>query len=226
MVNKMKMKKKKLNELGKKRFTAIDLLICIVFISAIAYVGIRFFGFDSSNAEHEIEYKSVIILKEEQKDVFKIGDAVLSSNGGTVIGEIKEISVSPATKKTFDLSVYFENIEPFSSFIEESFEISSSSDNIEASLDNETSTSLSEEDFSSNEDNSVSIEEDKNIVNEVIIDGYVEVTVTVSAKLIYESYAYYLNGEPLKVDKDTEIVTRNYSALGKCVSIVEKKAEE
>jgi hypothetical protein len=167
MVTDMKKRKKDIERSGIKRFTIIDLLICAIIIAATVYIGMRFFNLGDFDKEKKIEYSAIFIVPENQRERFNLGDVVLSSDGTTPIGTITNISVSPATKKSFDL------------------------------------TTLT-----------------GNIVDEVIIEGYSELKITVSAELLYESDSYYLNGEPLKIDSEIELTTKDFSVYGKCISIV------
>ena len=49
-------------------------------------------------------------------------------------------------------------------------------------------------------------------------EGYVTVTVTVSAESTYKNGSYYVNGEKIKIGEKVTLVTPNFTADGECVS--------
>ncbi len=172
----MKNKKRDLDRIRIKRFTAIDILLCVIVVVSSVYIGVRFFNLDNEDKDYDVEFKAVFVLPESRETAFVVGDVVLTDDGISSIGEITDISVSPARKKSFNLTV-----------------------------DNESDSTVSKE-----------------IVYETNIDGYIEVIITISAELLYESDMYYFNGAPLKIGSEIELTTKNSSAYGECISIIEK----
>lgn len=211
--------KKKNNGVGKiegKRFTIIDFLICLIVVSAIAYVGVRFFNSEMNNETTKVEYQLEIILPQDKAEVYKTGDFVLSSDGEAIIGEIVDVISSPATLKNFDLTTKKES--EFSS-VDSSAEISE-----DLIIENESlESSIMPEDVSvSSSESEISFEsEDESFVTEINIDGYVKVVVTVSAQIKFSSDSFYVNGEQLKIGLNTELTTKSFSSIGKCISISE-----
>ncbi len=211
----MKKKRNKGENNETRRFTIIDLVVCFVIIFALVYVGIRFFNAEKFRDDFDVEYEAVFII-EEGKNLFKVGDEVLTSNGENVIGEIVDISISKA---------YYKNIDMSFGYVKEN-EISN--DTSEISSDSFISNDSSPEDVSttSNAENHNDSLNEKISYVETLMEGYVEVRVKVSAKLLFESDTYYLNGKSLKVGDEIELTTKNYSAYGSCMSINDKPEEK
>lgn len=206
----MKKKRNKGENNETRKFTLIDLVVCLVIVFALVYVGIRFFNAEKFSDDFDVEYEAVFIIEEEQ-NLFKIGDEVLTSNGENVIGKIIDISVSKA---------YYRNIDMSFGYVHEN-EISK--DTSEISTNSNISDEITSVDASTPSlKNSNSSTNDKISYVETPIEGYVEVRVKVSAKLLYESETYYLNGKSLKVGDEIELTTKNYSAYGSCTSINDK----
>ncbi len=186
--------RKSVNNVNKK-FTAIDLLICLLFLSAVVYMGIRIFQNEKLKDESNVSFDVSFVFSEDNKEAFKIGDIVLTADGKDEVGKITNVSYSDVTEKNFDLSVKEEIIS------EDIFEDSSE---------------IIENDFSNEQKET---ETSKALVTETVIKGYVNVTLTVVGTLEYDNGKYYLNGSSFKIDDEIEITTKNYSSFGKCISI-------
>lgn len=212
----MKKKNNGVDKIEGKRFTIIDFLICLIIISAVAYVGVRFFNSEISNEMTKVEYQLEIVLPQDKAEVYKIGDFVLSSDGEAVIGEIVNVSSSPATMKNFDITVKTESeFNSDDSLSEFSEDLSVENENFESSI-------LSEDISVANSESAISIEsEEESIFTEINVDGYVKVVVTVSAQIKFSSDSFYVNGEQLKIGLNTELTTKSFSSVGKCISISE-----
>ena len=186
--------RKSVNEVNKK-FTAIDLLICLLFLAAVVYMGIRIFQNEKLKDESNVSFDVAFVFSEANKEAFKSGDIVLTADGKYEVGKITNVSYSDVTEKNFDLSVKEDIIS------EDIFE---------------DSNEIIENDFSNEQKET---ESSKALVTETVIKGYVNVTLTVVGTLEYDNGKYYLNGSSFKIDDEIEITTKNYSSLGKCISI-------
>ncbi len=190
------MKLKKQEHDSKRSFTVIDILICAVFLAAVVYIGIRVLQNDSEGEKFNTSYSVTMILSEERKDAFKVGDVVLSSDGRITVGKITNVSLSPAYHTGVNIDVSHEN-EEFSQEI---------SDEISEDASLSVPFSLQTNGFVKTE-----------------IEGYISVTVTVSADLERKDGKYLLNNSVIKIGDKVEITTREYSAVGICNSISELK---
>ena len=226
----MRNKKNKADDINKKTFTIIDVFVCLILVLTVVYVAVRFFKSEDSENFREVEYKVTFIMPEDKNEVFKKGDVVLTSNGEKSIGEILEVNFTPLTELHFDLTANsMPNDENNSSSSENSIsnelDIEIELQSGDASDDNYVSEESVEESIDINDDyseNESSDDMSKNIIVESKVDGYIEVTVTVSAKILYDSDVYYLDSVPLKIGSEAELTTKYFSATGKCVSISEK----
>lgn len=201
--------KKSVNRVNKK-FTAIDLLICLLFLAAVVYMGIRIFQSEKLKDESNVSFDVSFIFSEENKEVFKIGDVVLTSDGKYEVGKITNVSYSDVTEKNFDLSVKEDIIS------EDIISEDIISEDIVSEDMNEVSKEISENEFS---DEYMDTEISKALVTETVIKGYVKVTLTVVGTLEYNNGKYFLNGSSFKIGDEIEITTKDYSSFGKCILI-------
>lgn len=226
----MRNKKNKADNTNKKTFTIIDVFVCLILILTVVYIAVRFFKAEDSENFRDIEYKITFIMTEDKYEVFKKGDIVLTSNGEKSIGEILEVDFAPLTELHFDLTANtMSNEEIHSSDTQSSIEDESNDEmerqSSDTSSDNYVSEESMEESLDINDDyseNESSDETSKELIVENEVDGYIEVTVTISAKILYDSDVYYLDNVPLKIGDEAELTTKHFSAIGKCVSISEK----
>ncbi len=208
----------------KKHFTVIDLLICIIAISAVVYVGFRFFGTDDSEKTPKVLYSVSFLIPDEKQDVFKEGDVVLTSDGENVIGEISKISFAPATKKVFDLTggIYEDN----NSSVDSSADVpvfDTSDVSVDTTYNPENSeTNDSLEEISQEESKEIDVE---NVVHDTVVEGFQIMTVTVEGELELVNGNYTINGIYLKIGEAVEITTKDYAMIGKCVSIITNENE-
>jgi len=193
-----------------KKFTAIDLLICLLFLTAVVYMGIRVFQNEKSKDEPNVSFDVSFIFSEVNKEAFKIGDIVLTSDGRNEVGKITNISYSDVIEKNFDLSVKEDIIS------EDIISEDIVSDDIVSDDMNEVTKEISENEFSNDHDDD---EISKSLVTESVIKGYVKVTLTVVGTLEYDNGKYYLNGSSFKIGDEIEITTKDYSSFGKCILI-------
>jgi hypothetical protein len=228
---------------GKRKFTILDFIICLALIAGATYIGIRFFVFNESEENSLVKYKISFMISEEHKDVFSVGDEVLTPNGEKVIGKISKIEFKQATEKRFKYTTLHD--EDFNDFEktesgDDSILLLANATNTLTGEDMESSDILQEDislDASDTSDESVEdVFNDESIVDESSdesdfvyeenIEGYVIVTVTVEADLEYSQGSYYIDNNVIKIDSEIELTTKKYSIVGRCEAIENGNAEQ
>lgn len=237
--------KKSINESGRNRrkFTILDLFICLIVIAGAAYIGIRFFVLDRAEENSGVKYEVTFMISEEYKDAFHVGDDVLTPNGEKIIGKITAVEFEDATEtrynytvvegKSFD-EINYSNLKgthvlPLSNIVplvEENSSISETSDGESSIESSDDSSEVSDEDASDVFNEDEPSDESEEFVYEKPIDGYIIVKVTVEGDLEFLSENYYIDGEIIKIDSEIELTTKKYSVMGKCTAIEKSESEQ
>ena len=224
------------NNVNKNKFTLLDLIICILVLSVAVYLGIRFFSADKNEQEYNVSYKVTVTLENSQIQNFTVGDKILTPDGENIIGEITEISFVDATETYYSISERpVESCEISSAEKELKTATNKAATSSDAEQDNsfdneEGNSTSSENDFVSGETDASSENSDSSTEeilpmepfvekNEITIQGYSFVTITISAKLEKGVSQYLLNNQPLTIGSDVEITTPKFNAVGRCIEI-------
>ena len=215
------------NKSNKNKFNFMDLLVVVVtlaFVSAAVYYIVR--GISGERKRYTVAYTVRLELNGADADKIKEGQNVLSSDGSTVIGTVKEVKAVKKSEVVVDRRLTTASALPDDTTMTETVLTTSSA---AVSESEQTGTSVSEtlttstavlretqiiimtgKDYGVRPGELVSYRESE--------DTFV-VYVTVIADVKAANDAYLVNGERVKVGKRAEFLTPYFYAVGEYYDI-------